>query len=385
VFYVWRRRHYKGSTPRPEPEGRAERKDRYMLPKYPIVRNPKIEQKTLKNELNSIFSENLGENDKNFSFTKKNSKPAPKAIFCQKSLFSQNLPTKPYCADYLEMGLRIRSTESALKHRYIQPNHPNSKLWLLFDVDRPTCVSQTTDELNLPAPTLFVQNPKNHHAHLLYALETPVHFNENSSLKAIRFAGAVDVSMSRTLGADAGYSGLICKNPLNEYWRTYAVGGAYDLHELAEYLDLKKYNDRRTHLPEIGLGRNCTLFDKTRKWSYKAIREFFGATLGQWEQEVFEQALCYNTGFESQLAVSEVKATAKSIAKYTWLRFSPQEFSRIQSERGKRSGQARLELSEDKRTTAIEMDLNGIKRVDIAKALNVSKGTISKWLNKKVS
>ena len=65
--------------------------------------------------------------------------------------------------------------------------------------------------------------------------------------------------------------------------------------------------------------------------------------------------------------------------------FSPQEFSRIQSERGKRSGQARLELSEDKRTTAIEMDLNGIKRVDIAKALNVSKGTISKWLNKKVS
>jgi len=157
------------------------------------------------------------------------------------------------------------------------------------------------------------------------------------------------------------------------------------LHELAEYLDLKKYNDRRTHLPEIGLGRNCTLFDKTRKWAYRAIREFFGTTLGQWEQEVFEQALCYNTAFQSQLAVSEVKATAKSIAKYTWVRFSPQEFSRIQSERGKRSGQARLALSEDKRTMAIEMDLNGVKRVDIAKALNVSKGTISKWLNKKVS
>jgi len=78
-----------------------------------------------------------------------------------------------------------------------------------------------------------------------------------------------------------------------------------------------------------------------------------------------------------------VKATAKSIAKYTWLRFSPQEFSIIQSERGKRggeaSGQARLALSEDKRTMAIEMRLKGKSIRDISTVLEVGKSTVQRW------
>ncbi len=46
----------------------------------------------------------------------------------------------------------------------------------------------------------------------------------------------------------------------------------YDLARLSDYLDLSSYNGRKS-LPEYGLGRNCTLFEKTRLWAYKAIRQ----------------------------------------------------------------------------------------------------------------
>lgn len=324
-----------------------------MLPKYPIITNPKIIQKN---------------------------------SFCQKSLFSQNLPKKPYCTNDLTKGLIIRNAETALNHRYIQHNQPNSKLWLSFDIDRATCPDEITDDLNLPAPTLFIQNPINGHAHALYALEIPVHLNEHSSNKAIRFAGAVDVSLSQALGADASYVGLITKNPLHESWRSYGIAGLYDLAELADYLDLSQYNDRRRHLPEIGLGRNCTLFDRTRKWAYKAIREHFDSSFDHWLQEVQTQALCYNTAFDSSLPVSEVFAVAKSIAKYVYIHFTKQGFSEIQAHRGKKggiaSGIARLEASADKRAQALEMRLNGCKLQQIADVLGVGKGTVSKWLKK---
>ncbi len=45
--------------------------------------------------------------------------------------------------------------------------------WLGFDVDRTGAAIDWSDR-NAPAPTLTITNPENGHAHLLYALETPV-------------------------------------------------------------------------------------------------------------------------------------------------------------------------------------------------------------------
>ncbi|NCC85981.1 MAG: hypothetical protein EOM03_17985 [Clostridia bacterium] len=144
----------------------------------------------------------------------------------QQALFAANLPKKPYHSNDLSYGLRIRAASEALEYRYIQANAPVRKLWLMYDIDRPTCPYELTDELLLPAPTLFIQNRENGHAHILYALEVPVHFSDESSAKAMRFAGAVDVALSGALGADAGYVGLVCKNPLHDHWRTYGIAGA---------------------------------------------------------------------------------------------------------------------------------------------------------------
>ena len=255
----------------------------------------------------------------------------------QLELFRGNLPRKPYCTDDLGQ-LQIRSVAHAVKRRYIQPNHPNSKLWLLYDIDRATGPEEVTDDLNLPAPTIWVKNRANGHAHALYALETPVHMNPSSSAQAIRFAGALDVAMSAALDADPGYAGLICKNPLHSFWETYTLGNVYDLAELAEYVDLNRFSDRRRNLPDVGLGRNVTLFERLRTWAYRAIRQGW-PHYEQWLRACESRAQGYND-FEAPLPLSEVKATAKSVAKWTHKNMSPAGFSAVQASRGRRGGKA---------------------------------------------
>lgn len=312
----------------------------------------------------------------------------------QLELFKNNLPRKPYCADDLVYGLKIRIIEHAIKCRYIQPDHPNSKLWLKFDIDRATAPDEITDDLNLPCPTIFIQNPQNGHAHALYALESPVHLNPNSSTAALRYAAAVDVSLSLALGADPNYVGLITKNPLHESWRTYGLAGSYSLAELSEYLNLTQFNDRRKKLPEIGLGRNVTLFETLRTWAYKAIRQGW-PDYNRWLTACEDRAQGINAGFVSPLDWSEVKATAKSVAKWTHAHLSPVGFSQWQSAQGKKggvnntseqqslkgiaSGKSRLSASEGKRASAVLMRAKGMSYRAIAEEIGVTHPTVIAW------
>lgn len=263
-------------------------------------------------------------------------------INAQNRLFQDTLPAKPYCTDDLAAGLVIRSVAHAIQKRYIQPNHPNSKLWLVYDIDRPTCPQELTQDLGALPPHFFVQNPENGHAHAFYGLETAVHLNPSSSRAAIRFAGALDVAMTQKLSADGSYCGLIAKNPLHDHWRIWQCAtDQYQMNELAEYVDLSGLSDRRKSLPAVGLGRNCNLFDQTRKWAYRAIRQGW-PSYEQWILAVEQRAAGYNVQFPTPLPPEEVRHLAKSIAKWTHANFSPEGFSAIQSARGKRGGRPSL-------------------------------------------
>src|SRR5580704_11110438 len=57
-------------------------------------------------------------------------------------LAPERWPRRPYCTNELERGLIIRPRETALNFRYVQPNPPNVRLRLVFDVD--------TDDLFAP-------------------------------------------------------------------------------------------------------------------------------------------------------------------------------------------------------------------------------------------
>jgi len=260
-------------------------------------------------------------------------------------LFNDRLPRKPYFSDDLLFGVRIAGKERAILAKYIQFNQPHAMFWLGFDVDRIGAAIDWSDR-NAPAPTLTITNPDNGHAHLLYALKTSIRTAPDGRIKPLKYAAAVENALRKKLDADTGYSGLICKNPNHCHWKIAAwQPELYTLDWLADSLDLGTTSDK-TIVADYGLGRNCTLFDKTRDWAYRAIRQGW-PEYNQWSQACYERASAYNLKFSFPLAENEVKIIAKSIAKWTFNKFSAESFSHyvamthlpeIQAKRGRVGG-----------------------------------------------
>lgn len=163
-------------------------------------------------------------------------------------LFRQRLPRKPYHTDALGEGLRIRDVQRAIEARYIQPNGPTHRYWLVYDVDRSGAALDWSDR-GAPPPTIAAQNPTNGHAHLIYGLDVAVRTAPDAKIGPLRYAAAVDCALRALLDADQGYAGLICKNPLHPHWRvTEWEPRLYELGDLDSWLDLTAYGDRRQAL-----------------------------------------------------------------------------------------------------------------------------------------
>lgn len=249
----------------------------------------------------------------------------------------ESLPKRPYCMDEKPGYMVIRSKAIAVKKPYIQVNSPVTTIYFVFDGDKNDAALSWFDE-NLPAPYWTTQNPENGHAHICYKLEIPLHTSEFSSIKAIKYAQAVYYAYALKLGADLSYSQLITKNPLHPQHRTtYWTKQAYSLDYLADFVELPKKLPKK--LEVVGLGRNVTMFEKGRRWAYTAIRDYMHHnSIYEWERAVRAQIEAINSGFEQPLPHSEVKATAKSIAKWVWQRFSYGDFSEVQAKRGAKGG-----------------------------------------------
>lgn len=224
-----------------------------------------------------------------------------------------DLPQKPYCTN-AKGFCHIRTKSLALNHSYIQPNHPASVKWLVFDIDDPNAIFAYYDN-DVPPPQLIIKNPQNGHAHYCYKLAENVGLWGNSSLKAINYLRAIYHALQRKLGADSGYSGNLIKNPLHSNWETYITGAkpSYELAELAEYLVLQPMSKKQQASNEDYFGRNCNLFNKIRLIAYKisdlySERELYNELLARLEQE--------NLSFDNPLFPNELKHIAKSISKY---------------------------------------------------------------------
>lgn len=290
-------------------------------------------------------------------------------------LFRQRLPRKPYHTDTLSDGLRIRDVQRAIKARYIQPNGPTHRYWLVYDVDRSGAALDWHDR-GAPPPTIVAQNPINGHAHLVYGLEVAVRTAPDAKSGPLRYAAAVDCALRGLLDADKGYAGLICKNPLHPFWRvTEWEPRLYGLGDLDSWLDLNAYRDRRKRLPDYGLGRNCNLFERLRLWAYRAIRQGW-PDYERWHEAVLTRARAYND-FDTPLPDSEVRATAKSVAKWTHQRLSPAGFSASQAQRGRRKGAKRRD---DLMPKVVEMASQGVSQREIARTTGIPQKTVSRWL-----
>ncbi|HFV5160075.1 TPA: replication initiation protein, partial [Escherichia coli] len=168
----------------------------------------------------------------------------------------------------------------------------------------------------------------------------------DASVKALKYAAAVERSLCEKLCADVNYSGLICKNPFHLEWQVMEWReDAYTLDELADYLDLSA-SERRSIDKHYGMGRNCHLFEMTRKWAYRAIRQGWPA-FSQWLDAVIQRVEMYNASLPVPLSPAECRAIGRSIAKYTHRNFTPETFAQyvadthtpeIQAARGRKGG-----------------------------------------------
>lgn len=297
--------------------------------------------------------------------------------------FTEQLPRKPYCTNKLG-AMKVRSKVHALQHRYLQHNQPKLVAFMVFDVD----YDQATfawDDAGLPPPLWVATNPKNGHAHLCYALSAPVSRSNLSRLEPLRYLAAIEAALCDRLGADIGYSGLICKNPLHPHWKTiwYDVE-PYDLSYLEEFCgDISHYTDRRRKWTEYGLGRNVTLFENVREWAYKAVRDFWYPNGEEhWCDAVLARCETINGQFKSPLDIHESDAVSKSVAKWVWRHFTPEKFRAIQAARGVKGGKAKGEAYADKRSQARDMAAQGLSCRAIAKKLGCSPQSVSNWVSK---
>lgn len=315
---------------------------------------------------------------------------------CQLSLFSERLPHRPYCTDDLSTGLRVLPLQAALERRYIQYNPPAMINWLVFDVDR-AYPGFDAEWRNLAPPNLVAINPVNQHAHLFYGIAAGVSRTSASRQGPLRLLAAINEAYRHGLDADVQFRELICKNPLNPHWRVDLLRqDLYDLHELAEYVDLDQAVERLRKTPkkqQSGLGRNCSLFDSLRTWAYRWVNDYKPLGQDQWHGAVSVRAEKLNT-FASPLPASEVRATARSVAKWTWNHYegkmsasslmadglTPETFSLVQSNLGKMGNAKRWGDNSDKRAQALQMAGDGMKQKDVAAALEVSQGSVSNWL-----
>ena len=299
----------------------------------------------------------------------------------QQKLFIKNLPDKPYCSNSLSYGVLIRPLSIAIKMRHIQHNKPTSVSCLVLDLDSPL-FWQLLENKVLPAPNLVAFNPENHHCHLYYNLNTPVYTCQAARQKPLRYLAAIQYALCRDWGADSAYSGLISKNPVHKGWKTIQLrSSAWDLGELADWLDLPSKLPRSAR--SVGLGRNVTLFDMLRYWAYDSVLEYrISSNLKTWRQDVLSAAEAFNS-FPEPLLYNEVKNTAKSVADWVWKnytkRWTDEEFSLIQAERGRRGGLAKGKANADKRAEARKMREAGHTLRTIAETLAVSLGTASNW------
>jgi hypothetical protein len=275
--------------------------------------------------------------------------------------------------------------EQALKRPYIQANPPHLRIWSIYDVDRPGG-GMAWDDANLPPPTWAAVSRQTAHAHLVWGLSAPVLVDSPDMRQApMRYLCAIESAFRAALDADAGYSGLITKNPTHPLW--HVLRGprlAYELGELAEYVNLPKHLPRRRP-EEVGLGRNVCLFDWLRHYAYRHVRHYKAEVRNWiiWLAHLNGVALQRNGDFMTPLDPREVWHIAKSVARWTWHRFdiaaSDARFSALQAARGRASGEVRRAMSEDKRASARLMRAQGMSVREIAEALGVPKSTVGDW------
>lgn len=221
-----------------------------------------------------------------------------------------------------------RPTQQALDFPYMQINPKGMVSWLIFDLDHTN--SFIWEATNLPPPNLIVQDPKTCRSHLFYAIE-PVCTTQKAREKPILYMKAIYAAFATKLHADLNYhSGPVAKTPGHRAWRTTELHAKiYSLSELHEYVELEPIKPWWNTPPKSTLdsnSRHCILFDFVRYKAYASVlEEKKTGSLESFYIKLLNFAETKNSfekyGFSQDLSFSSLKATVKSVARWTWEKY----------------------------------------------------------------
>ncbi|WP_347307502.1 replication initiation protein [Corynebacterium sp. SA-MJD20WY100] len=236
---------------------------------------------------------------------------------------------------------------AALRHRFIQANPSRMLNALVIDIDRPSAVMDALERPHEhPDPSWVIETSRG--AHVGWWLSDPVCRSEVAELKPLRYAARVQEGLVRLLGADPAFAGFITRNPTYPLLgRGEVIWGAETTYELAELRTsaMPRQLPRKAMKSRSDLGRNCALFEEGRHEVYRLNRamDYPGA------DALFHASLSHlldlNTAIPTDaggpLPLSEVRAMATSIAKWTSKNHSREGFIQHQQHAGTKSGEKR--------------------------------------------
>lgn len=294
-------------------------------------------------------------------------------------VLSMDMPKKGFVA-LIDKQIITSYNNNPLSYPYIQPNHKNSTRWLVFDVDKPNAYYSWL-KTDAKRPNIIVQTPHTGYAHLYYMLASPVHHNIKSSYSAISFLQDTQQKMTDTLEADNNFTGLLCKNPLNECWETTFVHDyAYTLSELSENLKKTPRTKKPEYQNNFGFSRNCDLFDVCRKFVYTKIRQLqFNREPDFLMQTTIEYTMEKNfLMFNIPLNYREVTYIAKSCVLFAYKQMSHHGFMKWGDKRRLHSITIRSKKSAEKLKLIKEYTNQNPNMTlrDISKNLGIHESTI---------
>lgn len=239
----------------------------------------------------------------------------------------QEAPYLPRCSDD-KTAKRVRPREYAIRYPYMQMNRAGMVSWLIFDLDHRH--AWCWQDAGLPPPNFIVLNRENGGSHLYYAI-TPVCTTTAARSKPIAFMKAIYAAFAKKLKADPDYhSGPVAKVPGHPWWLTEALHNTvYELGELAEYVELERCNrwSKGVDLDGSYHSRHCMLFEFIRHYAYSIVdRERAAGSFETFTSLVEAFADARNNfkqyGFAADLPVSSIRSTVRSVARWTWDRYT---------------------------------------------------------------
>lgn len=221
-----------------------------------------------------------------------------------------------------------RPRHLAVRFPYMQINRRDMVSWLIFDLDHAN--PSIWEDAGLPAPNLIVQNRNSKGAHLYYAIK-PVCTSLAARTKPIDYMKAIYSAMATKLKADIDFhSGPVAKTPGHPWWATTELHGhEYELGQLADYVDLPLISPwaKNPNIDLVSHSRHCIMFEWLRHYAYSIVKHekeqgtFEGFTK-MLEAFAHNKNSFYGLGFCQNLSQSSLKATVKSVARWTWERYT---------------------------------------------------------------